>query len=237
MSFLIAVHVNEGIVLASDRRTTYTNTQIVGDKTIQRIGIHTTNSTDKTFICSNGAGISTCGDASLQGKPITGFIQDMIRTSILPETNVEDIPQIIIDYFNNLESVPDTNFLIAGYQLFDDGNKVQKLYKLNVKTKIIEMINTENQGAIWDGEATTLTRLIQNVAIKTVEGEYLDLPFEEILWGYFTLQDAIDFARYAVETTIQTMRFKNVVETVGGGVDILVLTPDETKWLQKEQLY
>lgn len=27
MSFLIAVHVNEGIVLASDRRTTYTNTQ------------------------------------------------------------------------------------------------------------------------------------------------------------------------------------------------------------------
>lgn len=26
MSFLIAVYVNEGIVLASDRRTTYTNT-------------------------------------------------------------------------------------------------------------------------------------------------------------------------------------------------------------------
>ena len=27
MSFLIAVHVNEGIVLASDRRTTYTSTE------------------------------------------------------------------------------------------------------------------------------------------------------------------------------------------------------------------
>lgn len=76
MSFLIAVHVNEGIVLASDRRTTYTNTQTCGDTIIQRIGIHTTNSTDKTFPCPNGAGISTCGDASLLGKPITGFIQD-----------------------------------------------------------------------------------------------------------------------------------------------------------------
>ncbi len=32
------------------------------------------------------------------------------------------------------------------------------------------------------------------------------------------------------------MKFKNVVETVGGNVDILVLTPEETKWLQKEQL-
>ena len=68
MSFLIAVHVNEGIVLASDRRTTYTNTQTCGDTIIQRIGIHTTNSTDKTFPCPNGAGISTCGDASLLGK-------------------------------------------------------------------------------------------------------------------------------------------------------------------------
>lgn len=37
MSFLIAVHVNEGIVLASDRRTTYTNTQTCGDTIIQRI--------------------------------------------------------------------------------------------------------------------------------------------------------------------------------------------------------
>lgn len=63
------------------------------------------------------------------------------------------------------------------------------------------------------------------------------MPYEEILWGYFTLQDAVDFARYAVETTIQTMRFKNVIETVGGNVDILVLTPDKTEWLQKEELY
>ena len=95
---------------------------------------------------------------------------------------------------------------------------------------------TNAQGASWDGETLTLTRLVQNVAIKTEDGQYIDLPFEEIPWGYFTLQDAVDFARYAVEATIQTMHFKNVIETVGGAVDILVITPDETKWLQKEYL-
>lgn len=68
------------------------------------------------------------------------------------------------------------------------------------------------------------------------EGNYINLPYEEIMWGYFTLQDAIDFARYAVETTIQTMRFKKVVETVGGDVDILVITPEKTKWLQKAEI-
>ena len=68
-------------------------------------------------------------------------------------------------------------------------------------------------------------------------GSYVNLPHEEILFGYFTLQDAVDFARFAVETTINTMRFKNVVETVGGTVDILVITPKETKWLQKAELH
>ena len=49
MSFLIAVHVNEGIVLASDRRTTYTNTQTCGDTIIQRIGclLYTSDAADE----------------------------------------------------------------------------------------------------------------------------------------------------------------------------------------------
>lgn len=180
MSFLIAVHVNEGIVLASDRRTTYTNTQTCGDTIIQRIGIHTTNSTDKTFPCPNGAGISTCGDASLLGKPITGFIQDMIRSRIGDDCPVSSIPQVIIDYFNELPLVPDTHFIVAGYDKTESG-KQQLLYKVRVKEKSIDQINTDSQGAFWDGETYTLTRLIQNVAIKTTDNNYLDLPFET-LW-------------------------------------------------------
>lgn len=229
MSFLIAVYVNEGIVLASDRRTTYTNTQNLGGNIVRHIGIHTTNSTDKTFLCPNGAGISTCGDGSLLDRPITGFIQEMIRSQINAACPVSTMPQIIIDYFNSLPVVPNTQFIVAGY----DG-KQQVIYKVSVKEKSINKIDTTMQGATWDGETYTLTRLVKNVAIKTPQGQYIDLPFEDILWSYFTLQDAIDFARYAVETTIQTMRFKNVVETVGGSVDILVITPDESKWLQKE---
>ena len=235
MSFLIAVYVNEGIVLASDRRTTYTNTQTLEGKVVQQIGIHTTNSTDKTFVCPNGAGISTCGDATLLGKPITGYIQEMIRSRINSDCKVESMPQIIIDYFNSLAIVPDTTFIVAGYE--SDGlNKHQIIYSLNVKSKKVDAVNTLNQGAIWKGEILTLSRLLQPLAVKQ-NGGYIDLPSEEILWGYFTLQDAVDFARYAVETTIQTMRFKNVIETVGGKVDILVITPEETKWLQKDELH
>lgn len=231
MTFIIAVHVNEGIVLASDRRTTYSR-YITHDSTIENyVGIHVTNSTDKTFLCPNGVGISICGDASFINKPITGFIQDMIRAKIKSETKVSDIPQIIIDYFKESDT-PNTTFLIAGYS-----SEQQLIYKLNLSTNEVASIDTSAPGAVWDGEASTLTRLIQPLAIKSDSGIYQDLPNEEILWNYFTLQDAVDFARFAVETTIQTMRFKNVIETVGGAVDILVITPDATKWLQKESLH
>lgn len=235
MSFLIAVYVNEGIVLASDRRTTYSNTVEVEGNVIQRIGIHTTNSTDKTFMCPNGSGISTCGEASLQGAPITGYIQEVIRTQISEDCDVEEIPNLLIQYFQQLPTVPDTNFIVAGYKSVDE-KKVQKVYKVNVKTSTVTEVDTTNQGATWDGESLTLTRLLLNVALVDQNGNCNPLPFEPILFEYFTLQDAVDFARYAVETTIQTMRFKNVVETVGGEVDILVITPDETKWLQKAEL-
>ena len=235
MSFIISVHVNEGIVLASDRRTTYTNTQTIDGQVIQRIGIHTTNSTDKTFICPNRAGISTCGEASLLSKPITGFIQDMIRTSIHENTPVDDMPQIVIDYFYKLSQVPNTSFTIAGYS-DEEGAKIQKLYKVRLKGKVIEQIDSDSQGASWDGETEVLIRLIQPVAVKNKDGSYSDLSPSSVLWQYMTLQDAIDFARYAVETTINTMHFNNVIETVGGNVDILVITPDETKWIEKTKL-
>lgn len=234
MSFLIAVHVNEGIVLASDRRTTYSQTSNENGQQVVKFGVHTTNSTDKTFVCPNGAGISTCGDASLLGKPITGYIQEMIRTGISSDTKISNIPQIIIDYFYSKPTVPDSNFIIAGYETVE-GRKVQKLFKVQLANKNVEEINTDSQGASWDGETLTLTRLIQDVAVKDRKGALLWLH-DDILWNYFTLQDAIDFARFTVETTINTMHFKNVVETVGGNVDILVITPEETKWIQREEL-
>lgn len=234
MSFLIAVHVNEGIVLASDRRTTYSQTSNENGQQVVKFGVHTTNSTDKTFVCPNGAGISTCGDASLLGKPITGYIQEMIRSGISVDTKTSDIPQIIIDYFYGKTIVPNSNFIVAGYDTVED-KKVQKLFKVRLADKNIEEIATDSQGASWDGETLTLTRLIQDVAVKDIKGALLWLH-DDILWNYFTLQDAIDFARFTVETTINTMHFKNVVETVGGNVDILVVTPEETKWIQKEEL-
>lgn len=63
-------------------------------------------------------------------------------------------------------------------------------------------------------------------------------PDLEVAWEFFTLQDGIDFATYAIKTTIDTMRFQSVPKTVGGPIDILVVKPDEgTKWIARKELH
>jgi hypothetical protein len=50
-----------------------------------------------------------------------------------------------------------------------------------------------------------------------------------------TIQDAIDFAIYAVRTTIDTMRFQARPKNVGGPVDVLLISPDEPpRWIQRK---
>lgn len=51
------------------------------------------------------------------------------------------------------------------------------------------------------------------------------------------LQDAIDFSFFVIKTTIDTIRFQARPKTVGGPIDILVLTPDYAKWIQKKELH
>jgi hypothetical protein len=50
------------------------------------------------------------------------------------------------------------------------------------------------------------------------------------------LQDAVDFAVFAVRTTIDTMRFLPRLRTVGGHIDVLVIKPDDAKFLKEKQL-
>lgn len=236
MSFIIAVHVKEGIVLASDSRTTYTQTTNDGNKQIVRIGTHITDTTYKTFLCPNGVGISTCGDASILGTPITGYIEEFIGANIDKSTDISNIPQLLIQYFKTTPVIPDTNFIVAGYKK-DNGINIQKIYHLNVKTEWVKEIDTDSQGAKWDGETQILSKIIQNTYMRDSNGKEIPLGKTEVSWSLFTLQDAIDFAQYAVDVTIKSMHYSNFVETVGGPIDVLVIKPEESIWIQHKELH
>ena len=62
------------------------------------------------------------------------------------------------------------------------------------------------------------------------------LPHFPVPYSFFTLQDAIDYAVYAVKVTIDTIRFQPRAKTVGGPIDVLVIKPQDALWVQMKKL-
>ena len=80
-----------------------------------------------------------------------------------------------------------------------------------------------------------MEKLQDRIVIPGVAPWHPDL---EVAWEFFTLQDGVDFATYAIKTTIDTMRFQSVPKTVGGPIDILVIKPDEgVEWIARKELH
>lgn len=231
MSLIIALHLGEGIVMASDSRTTFCTTIKKDDGTIvQNNNVHYSDSSYKTFLTPKGIGISTCGQASINNKPIAGYIESFINK--YKDGDVEVIKDAITPYFQALCPTIDTHFIIGGY-INSEKAYEQKLYRVLTATNTIETIDTNIQGAIWDGEIDVLSRVLTTMYTK--EGAVL--PDYPIPFSHFTIQDAIDFAKYAIQTTIDTMKFQQRGKTVGGPVDILIIKPDNVFWIARKELH
>ncbi|HGA1023139.1 hypothetical protein IBT50_14135 [Bacillus sp. S70] len=236
MSIIVSVYCNEGIVLASDSRITLSNTKRESNGTHIHLAIGQSDSNYKTFLAGN-IGISFCGDSDIKGVPISGYIEAFIGDYITKDTCVSEVPDLLLKYFNDFDVVPDSNFFVAGYTNLTNE---QVVYGVYIKRQNFEQLAAD-QGTSWMGEADTLNKLLNPVYKKegNVLGieKYTELPFYSTEYNFFTLQDSIDFAVYAVKTTIDTMRFQTRPKTVGGPIDVLVIKPREAFWVQRKELH
>lgn len=241
MSFIITLYTREGIVMASDSRLTL-NAEIVkpdGQRSTLAAGMSDSNY--KTFLAQNRIGISTYGQADIKGAPIGGFIETFIRENLSDTLSVTEFANELNEHFRTFDPIPDTGFHIAGYEETDNGLK-QMVYQVAPFHNLVQVNNPDtpngesSQGATWGGEGDILARLLQPVYTKDANGNYQELPQFQIPWQFFTLQDAIDFAVYAIQTTIDSVRFLPRAKTVGGPIDVLVIKPTETLWISRKEL-
>lgn len=262
MSLIVTVYVNDGIVMASDSRTTLTNTRKAGLKTIQN-NFPLSDSTFKTFLCANNCGISACGAASYNNKPIAGYIENFMEEQVQNNTEINEMPQLLLDYFDRLDKDAVAIFHVCGYEK-RDGKLIQHAYRVITGTNksVKDMINPGDHGAFWNGETTVMAKLLKGQIINPsyISADNLNLQLDNdpptiikkaividattveiyddanIAWDYMSLQDAIDFSRYAIETTVKTMQFQSVAKTVGGPIDILTITPNGGKWIKHKKI-
>lgn len=238
MSFIVTVNVREGIVMAADSRLSFNSQQNVGPNITNLVAVGQSDSNQKIFVTDNGVGISTVGEADINGVPIAGFIEQFIFQVVSENKwSPDTIALKIIDYFNSQAKVPDTQFHISGYN--KDKNE-QEVINVNVKTKEKTKLNKKDQfGIAWAGEGDVIARLLSPSAeIDQANGNKIKkvYPNIPIPFHFFTLQDAIDFSVYALRTTIDTIRFQPRPKSVGGPIDVLVIKPNIAKWIKKKEL-
>jgi hypothetical protein len=138
----------------------------------------------------------------------------------------------LIKFFAKDFPKADTAFHVAGYNMV--GRKsFPHVFFCHVGKNEVERKNvapsTDNIvfGATWGGQADIISSLL----VPTT-----NQPRPPVIWDAMTVQDAIDFAIYAVRTTIDTMRFQARPKNVGGPVDVLLISPDEPpRWIQRKQ--
>lgn len=263
MSLIVTLYVNEGIVMASDSRMTLQQLKINKSMMLEKHMLPFSDSANKIFQCPNNCGISCCGDAEYKNKPIAGFVERFIERNISKTTLLSEIPEKLIIYFNSLDLNKTSVFHLAGYELDGDMLK-QKVYRIitGPNAKVEMQPTNDNQGALWDGETVVFSKLIKaqiinpnfievpNLVLPMQNGQtttikqslVLDksqtvvLPDAEISWRHMSLQDAVDFAQFAIETTINCMRFQCVNKTVGGPIDVLIIKPTKIEWLKRKKL-
>lgn len=236
MSLVVTLYVREGIVMASDSRITLDSEQPSAEGPIVHLAVGQSDSTYKTFVTGVPVGISTCGQAALEGAPISGFIEsfvnDVANKSML---TVDQTALALLQYFQQFSPTPRTTFQVAGY--LDGPPPAQRVWSVDVGSgTTTQVIPEDKYGVVWAGEADILARLVNELGQAGPGNSFSPLPYYQIPWQFFTLQDAIDFTVFAIRSTTDALRFQPRPKTVGGPIDVLVIKPTGATWIQRKEL-
>ncbi len=253
MSLVITTYVPEGIVMASDSRRSITIESKTPDgKDLPKIDTVNSDNAYKTYLLFKQdkdnkvifeVGVSFFGQDLLGGVSAASHIKRFTEEELTKEDNVITIPKKLVEFFRKLFPTADTGFNVAGYMREKEGEASKPhIYYCHVARNIIERKNVKpdgnlTYGATWSGQIDVLAGILQPSLLPGLENKPITIHKPPIIWDAMALQDAIDFSIYAIRTTIDTIRFQARHKNVGGPIDVLVITSDGIRWIQRKELY
>jgi hypothetical protein len=242
VSFVVTVYVPEAIVMASDSRQFLTLRGKNDKGKAFKIETENSDASYKTFLLPRHAvGISSYGESLLGGISIESHVRSFSEEELEDSDDVAEVAKKLLTHIRAKFQDADTSFHVAGFKK-EDGASIPHVYHCSVRSGEVARANLSRSGgritygARWGGQADVLSRLRNATHVKGDDGQPQEVSNPRIVWNAMNVQDAIDFGIYAVRTTIDTMRFEARAKTVGGFIDVLLITPLGASWIQRKEL-
>lgn len=248
MTLIVAVYVPTGIVLSGDSRTTGTINQsvapspavaapsqlpVTGGPTVPttapmavQTNVILSDSAEKVFLVHQRFGIATFGEATVNNMPIAHYVEDFQATPAAQNAaSTLNLASALLAYFKALLPVPNAGFVLVGYDGVDPW--VVQVDLLNNQVKRVNALPSGtgiDYGLFWGGDSSVVTRLLSQPQFNP--------PF-----NVMNVQDAVDFSRHLIRSTIDQMRFEPRFASVGGPIDTLVASPAGARFLARKELH
>lgn len=191
-------------------------------------------------------GITTAGSGFVTGRTTESHIREFESIRLVERDTIEDIAKKLGEYFleqaknvlspekfkNFPTGINFIQFLVSGYNDVDISKgdvKIGKSFNVIVGKELkIESVHEKGYGTHIQGDSRVVLKLWK----KDPEIPIADVPF-----NLLPLQDAIDYARFLIKTTIGYHRFAVMLPTCGGEIEIAVITPQNGfQWINKKEL-
>ncbi len=234
MSLVITVYVPSGIVMTADSRVTVLRSEEAAQGAegeqkprVQQRLVLSDNAYKMVALDSIGVGLGVYDDGVINNEPVESHVYRFEEEEITPEDDVISASEKFIEYFQGNFPGVSVGFHMAGYRL-EGRTRVPYVYvghttrEAGVRRVNVNEKGKQQYGILRSGEIMVVNRLI----------DQSHLP----LFAAMPLQDAVDYAVHLIRTTIETMRFEPRFPSVGGPVDVLVVTPTELRWVRRKEL-
>jgi hypothetical protein len=215
MSLLLAIALNDSIIMASDSRTTYIYKDRVEYKDVS----------NKMSLMDDRICISHCGQALVNGIKIEEHLNNFISKN--KNKTINKIPTLLKKYFLELDSKSEINFFVSGY--YNDKPRIYKVFT----HKDNELCKLDKKFIFYLGETNFVSRLFSDMFIKYGFGytKHSEYDFNRIKENK---EEAIRLVNFIMERTKEYMSFTNIRQTVGGLTEIVMIKPDKAYFYQKK---
>jgi len=216
MSFISSQVTPGGIVMSADRCTSAYALNAQGRPALVSIG----RNAEKIHVTQNNIGISSCGAGSVGNVPMEQCIYEFIYGLDYDKYKTPfDVAQKFRDYIRNLDPKINADFQIGGYDMTDKEHPKPALYRIDMPTNTFDKANHSNlyEGAYFSSPSNFTYEIFKRI---------------KFMYAGTNIRQAVDFAKFASETTRLMMRFSGEGDSISKEIDLLIIKPFGHEWVE-----